>query len=452
MEQRWDVIIVGARCAGATLATLLSRRGLRILLLEASSRGSNMPMSTHLVHPPGIDVLDRLGLGARVRAAAPRTARLRFALDQAEVISQAPEGRAAYCIRRATLDPWLQDLAEQAGADLRCRHRVLDLTRQGDRVTGVVVRTPHGVETHQADLVVGADGMHSTLAELTGVESYHVSETGRAGAFAYYPAPERWTEDWDATLEHWGDELRYVFRTDAEQLVLVYVGEREEVAAWGSARAERLRDALARSPTTRRLSEGKQPLGASVGLLRATYYYRRPVGPGFALIGDAGHFKDFVTGQGMTDAFLDAERMAVAVLDGRDAAFERYWRERDVATLPLHFDAIRQGAIGYNEPFIRWVTGRMARDPELVARVFRTFDRTLDPAQLVPTRKLLGMMGAALARGRLDVLGGFLRTGRALGREAKELGARQALLAEACAALEQAAPGVPLPLPRECAA
>jgi hypothetical protein len=139
----------------------------------------------------------------------------------------------------------------------------------------------------------------------------------------------------------------------------------------------------------------------------------------------------------MADAFLDAERMASAVVDGREAAFLHYWRERDVATMPLHFDAIRQGAVGYNEPFMRWVISRMARDPKLAARVLDVLDRKLEPAQLVPTPTLLRMMGAALVRGRFDVLGGFLASGRALGREGKELIQRKALLAEVRAQLEQ---------------
>jgi hypothetical protein len=162
------------------------------------------------------------------------------------------------------------------------------------------------------------------------------------------------------------------------------------------------------------------------------------VGPGFALVGDAGHFKDFVTGQGMADAFLDAEHLASAILDGREEAFSHYWRERDVLSLPLHFDANRQGAVGYNEPFMRWVVGRIACDPGLTQRVADLLDRKIEPGDLVPGGRLLAMVGAALVRGRFDVLGGFLATGKQLGREAKEMAARQALLAEARATLEAA--------------
>ena len=438
MTEHWDVIIVGARCAGATLATLLAKQGVRTLLLEASSRGTNMPMSTHLVQPPGMAVLDRLGLGQRVREVTPPTARFRIALDDASLIAPSDPIEAPYCVRRATLDPWLQDVAEQAGAELRFRHRVTDLVRNKERVTGVVVSSPEGKSTLHADLVVGADGVQSTIAQLTGVEQYLGAESSRAGYFTYYDAPKTWQAPWDSTLEHRGKELRYVFRTDGGQVLLAYVGECGQVAQWGSDRRARLEQALAASPTTRALSEGKQPVGPLVGLLKAEFFYRRPVGPGFALIGDAGHYKDFVTGQGMTDAFLDAERMAAAILDGRDEAYAHYWRERDVATLPLHFDALRQGAVGYNDPLMRWVIGSMSSRPELLARLKLVLQRQITPGEMLPTRTLLGMVGAALLRGRFNVGAGFLRLGKQLGPEKRELAERQTLLERARAALDNA--------------
>ena len=440
MSEHWDVIIVGARCAGASLATLLAKQGVRTLLLEASSRGSNMPMSTHLVQPPGMAALDRLGLGQRVRAVTPPTARFRLALDEASLIGHSEPEQAPYCVRRSTLDPWLQDTAEQAGAALRFRHRVVDLVRENERVTGVVVSSPSGMSTLRAGLVVGADGTQSTIAKLTGVEQYLVGESSRAGYWTYYDAPASWEAAWDSTLEHRGNEVRYVFRTDGGQVLLAYLGEREVVTQWGADRKAHLEQAFAESPTTRVFTEGKRPAGALMGIMEADFFYRRPVGPGFALIGDAGHYKDFVTGQGMTDAFLDAERMATAVLDGREEAYAHYWRERDVATLPFHFDALRQGAVGYNDPLMRWVIGSMASRPELAARFKLVLQRQITPGELIPTGALLGMVGAALLRGRFNVGAGFLRLGKQLAPEKRELAARQTLLESARAALDSAPP------------
>lgn len=177
-----------------------------------------------------------------------------------------------------------------------------------------------------------------------------------------------------------------------------------------------------------------------MGLLKTRYFYRRPVGPGFALAGDAGHFKDFVTGQGMADAFLDADRLARAVLDGRPEAFEHYWRARDVATLPLHFDAIRQGRVGQNDPFMRWVIRCVAARPDLTSRLPLVTDRKLSPADFIPMRTMLGFMGRALLRGQLEVISGFFRAGKEMGKEGKELSERRAMLDEASKRLESAPP------------
>jgi flavin-dependent dehydrogenase len=438
MESHWDVIIVGARCAGATLAALLAKEGVKVLVLEASPRGTDMPMSTHLVQPPGMDVLDRIGVGERVRAVTPATSRFRFALDDASLVTPTPKGREPHCVRRSVIDPWLQDAAESAGATLYDKHRVVDLVREGERVVGVVARGPNGNVTLRADLVVGADGMNSTVAKLTGVEEYQVTEGSRAGYWGYFPAPKTWTAEFDASLEHRGEDLRYVFRCDHDLLAVVYVGEREKVSAWGKDYREKYLEVLRGSPTTHALTEGKEPVGKLIGLLKTRFFYRRPVGPGFALIGDAGHFKDFVTGQGMADAFLDADRISKTILDGRPAAYQKYWRERDVATMPLHFDAIRQGEVGFNEPFMRYVISRIGSRSDLRTRLALVLDRKLPPGDLVPMSTMLSWMGAALLSGRFDVIRGFLRSGKVLGAEAKILAEQSRLLEEATKVLEAA--------------
>jgi flavin-dependent dehydrogenase len=304
-------------------------------------------------------------------------------------------------------------------------------------VTGVVVDRSSGRETLSAGLVVGADGPHSTVAKLTGAEEYLGVDGTRGGYFMYFPAPSTWNFPWDATLEHRGQELRYVFRTDGDLVVLVAVTTREEAATWGKDWRQHARAMFRGSPITRELSEGKEPVGKGCGALKMRFFYRRPVGPGFALVGDAGHFKDFVTGQGMTDALLDAERLASAILDGREAAFERYWYERDVETMPLHFDAIRQGRVGYNDAFIRYLFAQLNTRPDLVARFALLNERVVTPYEVVPMSAMLPWMGGALLRGRFDVLRGFFSAGKEMGEEQKEIAARKKKLDEIVAALSE---------------
>jgi hypothetical protein len=150
----------------------------------------------------------------------------------------------------------------------------------------------------------------------------------------------------------------------------------------------------------------------------------------------------------MADAFLDAERLAVAVLDGRELAFQHYWRERDVATLPLHFDAIAQGRVGFNEPFMRWVVARLGMRRELSDRVMLMLDRKIDPDQIMPTRTLVLTLASALAHGRWDVLQGFLQRARGVASNARELTQRKRLLAAARAEFEREGPRAPSPVQR----
>jgi flavin-dependent dehydrogenase len=435
MADSWDVIVVGARCAGAALATHLAKRGVRTLLLEASPRGTDMPMSTHFVQPPGVAALDRLGLGDRVRAVTPASKVFRAAMDDTEVLAPLRAGHLGYCVRRSTLDPWLQDTAESAGADFRDRHRVVDLVRDGGRVRGVAVERAGKTETLRARLVVGADGPHSTVAKLTAAPEYLSSDGTRAGYFMYFPAPKSWDYPWDATLEHRGNELRYIFRTDGDLVIVIAGTTREEASGWGRDWREKVRALFVGSPITRELTEGKEPVGKGCGLVKMRFFYRKPIGPGFALVGDAGHFKDFVTGQGMTDALLDAERLATAVIDGREVAFTKYWYERDVETMPLHFDAIRQGKVGYNDAFIRWVFASLRARPELLARIALINEREITPYDLVSPKTMLPWMGAALVRGRFDVLKGFFAAGKAMGEEQGEIAAKRKLLDEVAAML-----------------
>jgi flavin-dependent dehydrogenase len=154
LNDSWDVVIVGARCSGATLATLLARQDLRVLVLEATASGSDMPMSTHYLQPPGMGVLDRLGIGDKVRAVTPATRAVRGAMDDAEFVAPLVTDHFAYCVRRCTLDPWLQEAAQGAGAEIRFHHRVLELVKVDGRVTGVIAQGPAGKETHRVRRIV----------------------------------------------------------------------------------------------------------------------------------------------------------------------------------------------------------------------------------------------------------------------------------------------------------
>jgi 2-polyprenyl-6-methoxyphenol hydroxylase-like FAD-dependent oxidoreductase len=159
----FDVVVVGARCSGAALATFLGHQGVSVLVVDKDTLPGDQVLSTHTIHPPGMDVLDQLGVGDAVRARAPASRIARLAKRGGWVDAPFRDDRAEYCPRRKRLDALLQDAARDAGADLRDRTRLIALTHDADRVTGVRVEHDGREEEIRARLVVGADGRRSTV-------------------------------------------------------------------------------------------------------------------------------------------------------------------------------------------------------------------------------------------------------------------------------------------------
>ena len=168
MTNRYDVIVIGARCAGAPTAMLLARRGYRVLLVDKATFPSDA-MSTHVVHPPGVPALQRWGLLDRLVATdCPPIEE--YALDLGPVTLAGSPGpvdgvSAAYCPRRTVLDTLLVDAVVEAGVEVREAFRVdAILIDDAGRVIGVRGRSSAGgAVTDLASVVVGADGRHSLL-------------------------------------------------------------------------------------------------------------------------------------------------------------------------------------------------------------------------------------------------------------------------------------------------
>ena len=408
-------------------------------MLDSSKKGTDYPMSTHFIQPKGIDALDRLGLSDRIRESAPRSKTIRTGLNDVEVSSRFQPGRAGYCIRRIVLDTWLQETAEESGVTFKDQCRVKKLIMDGEQVTGVIASTTDGEKSFSAKLVVGADGANSTIAKLTGVETYlQTVEKDRGGYWAYFPAPDHWDADWDATLDYQGDDLRYVFRCDNKLLLMVFYSDLKELSKWGKNKEELLVQALKAAPITNKLIGDSRPIGKVRGILKNTFFYRRPTGPGFALAGDAGHYKSFVTGQGITDALLDAENLAETILDGRPEAYEHYWRARDIESLPLHFDSIRLGSLDFNTPVFRWMFTFIGKKASLIERISLITDRELSPSEILPPIDSIKVIMLAIMKGKLDVLKGMIRLGAQIYQEEKIIRQRQKLLNNAKKALDNA--------------
>jgi flavin-dependent dehydrogenase len=431
MGETYDCVIVGARCAGAPLARFLAQGGARALLVDAGSFPSDQPLSTHFIQPYGMRVLDELGLGDRVREFAPPVHTFVTGIGDRLPRMNIPFGGC--CPRRTDLDALLVDGAREAGAEIRLRTRLVDLVREGDRVTGAIVEDDAGRHTIAARVVVGADGRSSTVAELVAAEEYYGYDGARAAYWAYWPRPSWYGDDprfgGASFIVHDDLDMRFVFPTNRDQLLIGLTFPRAEVDDYRKDPRAKLLSKLAGHPITGPLVEA-EPLTKVIGLLKLRYFFRQAAGPGWALVGDAGLHKDPTPGLGISDALRDARALSQAILaGGDDAALEHYWRERDVASVELYHFAKDMGELTYNNALNRVLFEKMVGREDLHARMVDVIDRRLSPYQAFSVGEVVRWTFGALLRGRFGVVKPFFAAGKYGGMVKRELTLRKRLAA-----------------------
>jgi flavin-dependent dehydrogenase len=422
----YDCVIVGGRCAGAPLARFLARAGKRVVIVDAAALPKDQPLSTHFIHPFGMRILDELGLGDRVRAVAPPVHSFQSSVGDHVVRLRFPAGEGGCCPRRLDLDAILLEGAREAGAEVRTRCRVVGVLRDGERVAGVVVEEGGERRELRAALVVGADGRNSTIAELVGAEEYNAYEGPRVAYWAYWPRPPWYADDLrfagGTMLRFDGTDARFVFPVNRDQLIIgfAFPNTPARTTAFKADLETNLVAKLRENPWFAPLVE-QAPISRVIGIVKAKFFFRRAVGPGWALVGDAGLFKDPTPGLGISDALRDARALARAVIAGSDAELARYWRERDVASLPLFYFARDMGELSYDNPFNRLFYERLGKEPTANLRMLDILERRVSPYEAFRVRTVLRWTFGALLRGRFDVLGPFFKAGRVGAQVAKQV-------------------------------
>ncbi|WP_244135847.1 NAD(P)/FAD-dependent oxidoreductase [Burkholderia vietnamiensis] len=243
-----DTLIIGARCAGATLAIHLARAGKRVLAIDANHLPSDQPLSTHWISPYGMALLDELELGDKVRRFAPPVPSMMYGNDDVTGRVEYPVGGRCSCPRRMDLDALLLEEARASGAEVRARTRLVGLLRDGERVTGAVVEHDGVREEIRARIVVGADGPHSTTAELVGAEEYHGYDCPRAMYWAYWPRPDWFDTDprylGGAMNCTFGDDIVFVFPTNRDLLLIGVAFPKTQLPQWKGRALEKLTETL----------------------------------------------------------------------------------------------------------------------------------------------------------------------------------------------------------------
>src|SRR5262245_31515581 len=394
----YDAIVIGARAAGSPTAMLLARKGHRVLLVDRATFPSDT-LSTHYIHQPGVARLRRWGLLDRLAATGcPPSRRLAFDVGPFALSGSPPssDGTAeGYAPRRTVLDTMLVEAAAEAGAEIRTGLRVEELVFEDGAAVGI--RSGNSVE--RARVVIGADGRNSLVARTVGAASY---DEPRGVACAYYTY---WGGVDGGDVELYPRERRMVMggalTNDGLQIVIIFWPRAEFHAVRANVQRS-FQEALALAPPlAERLAAGERA-DRFYGIADLPFYYRKPYGPGWALVGDAGYHKDPITAQGITDAFRDAELLADALdagftgaqpLEDALAAYERVRNEetRGLYELTYEFASLTAPTAEQQALF-----GALRTNQEDTNRFFGVVAGTVRPDEFFAPENIGRIVGAAV--------------------------------------------------------
>ena len=410
--ERADVVVVGARCAGAATAIELARRGRRVVALDRAGFPADT-LSTHLLFAGGVAELAATGALERVEAlGAPRMPRaLMGGAGLTVEAGYTPVGGIDYalCVRRTGLDAALVQTARGAGAEVRERARVTELVWERDRVAGVRYEDTDGQRRElRAPLVVGADGRRSTVARLAGaLEPYRSNANERACYFAYYEDAHR---DLRHVAAQWreGAELGTAFPCDGGLVLVLLMPPVERAGEFRADLAGEYERTITCIPGLRERLDGCVRASKVRSATDTLSYFRRSSGPGWALPGDAGHFKDPITAQGIRDAVRFGRLLgeaAAGVLDDPEAldrALAAWERRREAECLETYQWTNRLARAEAMTPLEIELYRSAAADPELARGMLDVFSRARRPSEAFSARRGLALAGRALTRRDAD--------------------------------------------------
>jgi flavin-dependent dehydrogenase len=398
--RQYDAIVVGARCAGSPAAMLLASRGYDVLLVDRATFPSDT-ISTHLVHPVGVAALARWGLLDRVVASGcPPVHTYSFDFGPVRLVG-APgtlESPVAYCPRRTVLDQILVEAAAGAGAEVREGFGVEEVLVEDGAVVGIRGSAKDGTTvTERARVVIGADGVRSLVARTVDARRYDEHPPLVCGYYSYWSGLP---DDGHFAVFDRGDRgFAYTSTNDGLTMVVGGWPYAERDLHKGDVRGEYLRIFDRVPEFAERLRTGTQetrPVGTAV-----PNYFRQPYGPGWALVGDAAYNRDFLTAQGISDAFLGAEGLTAAIheaLSGTrpwDEALADHHRARDDRVKPMYELTLQIASLEPPPPEMQALFGAMAGNQEAMDGFAKVNAGTLSPVEFFSEENVGRIFAAA---------------------------------------------------------
>lgn len=406
---QFDVIIVGARCAGSSLATLLARAGLNVVVVEQATF-PKPTLSSHLMEADGLLFLKRLGVLDPVSETGVRFMRqVDLRLNELRIVTHWPLrfddiGGAAF-LRRHLLDSILADTAVEAGADVRMGTKVVEVLWDRQRACGVRVRTDTSEGKLYAPLIVGADGRGSIIGNLCGARKYNINPSERSYYFTFFEGADPAGDD-TFVFHRWGDRMVWAGPADSG-LYLVGVSPEQHEREYFRQHTDLglLAHMRACDATAAVLADARIATEIS-GIRKFDGYFRQASGPGWVLVGDSGHFKDPGVGRGIGDAFLQVEALAPAIISGLDssgdeldATLRRWGSWRDRRFRGYYWLAADVGKAGNFPSMVPEAVRRLQKRGEL-DKFFDLFSHRTDYYDVLPLRDVGLATGKMLLSGK----------------------------------------------------
>jgi flavin-dependent dehydrogenase len=399
-QNQYDVIVIGARCAGSPTAMLLARKGYKVLVVDRATFPSDT-LSTHLIHAPGVAALRRWGLLDRLIATGCPPINT-YALDFGPfAIAATPRGvdgsSTAYSPRRTILDKLLVDAAAEAGAEVREGFTVEEVVIEDGRVTGI---RGHGRDTQtvteRAPVVIGADGRHSLVADAVGAEVYNERPRLQQTYYSYWSGLP--TDSLEVNIR---PDRGFGCMPTHDGLTLIVVGWPyvEADANKHDIEGNYLKTLELAPEFAERVRQAKREERFTGG---ANFnFYRKPFGEGWVLVGDAGYEKDNITAQGISDAFRDAEACVNAldeVSTGKrsfDDAMADYHRSRDEKTMPMFEFTCQMATLEPPPPEMQQLLGAVSGNKDAMSDFVSVLAGTVSPVDFFADENVGKIMAAA---------------------------------------------------------
>jgi flavin-dependent dehydrogenase len=398
----YDVIVVGARCAGAPLAMLLARAGIKVLLVDRARFPSDIPHG-HFIHRHGPRRLRSWGLLDRLAARTPGVANMRVDLGDFPLKAEnlVEDGMPwAYGPRRTTLDKILVDAAVESGAEFREGRNVLEYLFSDGRLTGIRGRDRDGTEFEErATITVGADGRNSPLARAVDAPIYQQVPTVLCYYFGYWSDAE--TDDFELYVRSAQRRVIFSFKTEGG-LYAVFVGAPiEEFSELRRDIEGAFMRTLDLAPDFAERIRAARREERFYGAADLPNFYRKPYGPGWALVGDAGLHKDPFMALGICDGFRDVEFLASAIVEGlggrrpMDEALADYEATRNTASAADYDQNIAEARFPAPPPSVLALRAAVRDRPDEATRMIKARNRMIDPASFFNPENISRLLAGA---------------------------------------------------------